>query len=250
MRCASCGTQNEPDSRFCGGCGARLPAGETRLAPTPKVTNDTSALQPSAQPVTPVRVSASTPSPGLPQVQPSRAPSPAVIPATPIPGATSPVTLQRGSSSVAARGPSAQQSAAPSARAQSAAPVSRAPSAPVVESQAASLGSEPGRMQSPLRSIPGTGAGVGGIPGTGAGIGGIPGTGAGVGGIPGTGAGIPGTGVGGIPGTGIPGTRSSSSPSPTPARPAASSGAGSSRRLGLIIGVIVVDLVLAVAGAW
>jgi hypothetical protein len=34
MRCPSCGTQNEPDSRFCGGCGARL--GGT-LAPTHKI---------------------------------------------------------------------------------------------------------------------------------------------------------------------------------------------------------------------
>jgi hypothetical protein len=37
MRCSTCGTQNEPDSRFCGGCGARL--GGT-LAPTQKVVPD------------------------------------------------------------------------------------------------------------------------------------------------------------------------------------------------------------------
>ena len=34
MRCATCGTHNEPDSRFCGGCGARL-AGT--LAPTHRI---------------------------------------------------------------------------------------------------------------------------------------------------------------------------------------------------------------------
>ncbi|MEJ7599402.1 MAG: zinc-ribbon domain-containing protein [Kofleriaceae bacterium] len=37
MRCPQCGTQNEPDSRFCGGCGARL-AGT--LAPTQKISPD------------------------------------------------------------------------------------------------------------------------------------------------------------------------------------------------------------------
>jgi hypothetical protein len=37
MRCPQCGTHNEPDSRFCGGCGARL-AGT--LAPTQKISPD------------------------------------------------------------------------------------------------------------------------------------------------------------------------------------------------------------------
>ena len=38
MRCPSCGTENAPDSRFCGGCGARLePA---RVAPTVKLHDD------------------------------------------------------------------------------------------------------------------------------------------------------------------------------------------------------------------
>lgn len=35
MRCPSCGTENEADSRFCGGCGARL--APSRLAPTQKI---------------------------------------------------------------------------------------------------------------------------------------------------------------------------------------------------------------------
>jgi len=37
MRCPQCGTQNEPDSRFCGGCGARLSG---TLAPTQKISPD------------------------------------------------------------------------------------------------------------------------------------------------------------------------------------------------------------------
>src|SRR5688572_7760796 len=59
MRCPSCGTDNEPDSRFCGGCGARL-AGESRLAPTQKV--DTGA-QPIQQPA--LGVAQRTPSPEI-----------------------------------------------------------------------------------------------------------------------------------------------------------------------------------------
>lgn len=40
MRCPSCGTENAPDSRFCGGCGARLGASAQRLAPTQKISDD------------------------------------------------------------------------------------------------------------------------------------------------------------------------------------------------------------------
>jgi TonB family protein len=41
MRCPSCGTDNEADSRFCGGCGARLPGPEApRVAPTIKLSDD------------------------------------------------------------------------------------------------------------------------------------------------------------------------------------------------------------------
>jgi hypothetical protein len=42
MRCASCGTENAPDSRFCGGCGARLGVSGQRLAPTQKISDDAS----------------------------------------------------------------------------------------------------------------------------------------------------------------------------------------------------------------
>ncbi|MGE5185688.1 MAG: zinc-ribbon domain-containing protein, partial [Acidobacteriota bacterium] len=40
MRCPSCGTENTPDSRFCGGCGARLSPESPRVAPTVKVSDD------------------------------------------------------------------------------------------------------------------------------------------------------------------------------------------------------------------
>jgi TonB family protein len=54
MRCPSCGTENAPDSRFCGGCGARLEP--SRVAPTFRIPDD--AAYPAAQPAVP------TPPPG------------------------------------------------------------------------------------------------------------------------------------------------------------------------------------------
>jgi hypothetical protein len=52
MRCPTCGTENAPDSRFCGGCGARLePA---RVAPTVKLPDDTPIATPHH--VAPVRI--------------------------------------------------------------------------------------------------------------------------------------------------------------------------------------------------
>jgi hypothetical protein len=45
MRCPSCGTENAPDSRFCGGCGARLAASTQRVAPTQKISDDASFPQ-------------------------------------------------------------------------------------------------------------------------------------------------------------------------------------------------------------
>ncbi|MBA3461956.1 MAG: zinc ribbon domain-containing protein [Deltaproteobacteria bacterium] len=38
MRCASCGTENAPDSRFCGECGART--APSTVAPTQKISDD------------------------------------------------------------------------------------------------------------------------------------------------------------------------------------------------------------------
>ena len=54
MRCPTCGTENAPDSRFCGGCGARLEP--SRVAPTFKIPDD--AAYPAPQPAVP------TPPPG------------------------------------------------------------------------------------------------------------------------------------------------------------------------------------------
>lgn len=85
MRCPSCGTDNEPDSRFCGGCGARL-AGESRLAPTQKI--DTGA-QPVQQPppsqVQEVRIPSSRPPDSRPprQIGGSGNVPPASYPLTP-----------------------------------------------------------------------------------------------------------------------------------------------------------------------
>ncbi|MBC7974362.1 MAG: zinc ribbon domain-containing protein, partial [Myxococcales bacterium] len=55
MRCPSCGTDNAPGSRFCGGCGAKL-AVSARLAPTQKITDDAGYPQPPAPPILPVTV--------------------------------------------------------------------------------------------------------------------------------------------------------------------------------------------------
>jgi hypothetical protein len=45
MRCPSCGTDNAPDSRFCGGCGMRFAVSGQRVAPTQKISDDTSFPQ-------------------------------------------------------------------------------------------------------------------------------------------------------------------------------------------------------------
>jgi len=50
MRCPTCGTENAPDSRFCGGCGARLASAAQRVAPTQKISDDASFPQPQPQP--------------------------------------------------------------------------------------------------------------------------------------------------------------------------------------------------------
>jgi hypothetical protein len=52
MRCSTCGTENAPDSRFCGGCGARQPSSEQRLAPTAKIPDDAQYPSSSASPTT------------------------------------------------------------------------------------------------------------------------------------------------------------------------------------------------------
>jgi len=40
MRCPTCGTENTPDSRFCGGCGAKLTPEQNRVAPTARIPDD------------------------------------------------------------------------------------------------------------------------------------------------------------------------------------------------------------------
>ncbi|MGE0867958.1 MAG: zinc-ribbon domain-containing protein [Kofleriaceae bacterium] len=109
MRCASCGTDNEADSRFCGGCGARLQA-SIRVEPTRKMTNDQTfgrastplaAVEPRSQPgihpppVAPPAMASPMPSampteelPTVRQPAPRAAPGPALPPvaaSTPLP---------------------------------------------------------------------------------------------------------------------------------------------------------------------
>jgi len=106
MRCPSCGTENAPDSRFCGGCGARLTQTESRVAPTHKISDDArypiySSTPPPAAPAPQVHVPMAMPAPVVPYngaaiaraaTDPSEPPAPARRP-TPVP-----VAAPRGSS--------------------------------------------------------------------------------------------------------------------------------------------------------
>ncbi|HUJ57401.1 MAG TPA: zinc-ribbon domain-containing protein [Kofleriaceae bacterium] len=74
MRCPSCGTENAPDSRFCGGCGARLGASGPRVAPTAKISDD--APYPSAYGQAAPAVPASIP----PAAMPAAASRPSSVP--------------------------------------------------------------------------------------------------------------------------------------------------------------------------
>src|SRR5215510_10391048 len=71
MRCPNCGTDNAPDSRFCGGCGARQ-ASDPRVAPTQKISDDARfplhQLAPAAAPVTAPGVAMPRPIPPTPDV--------------------------------------------------------------------------------------------------------------------------------------------------------------------------------------
>jgi len=83
MRCPSCGTENAPDSRFCGGCGARL-ASESKVAPTAKISDDarypqfTSNPPPVDMPRTPSRPPQMPEAPRITPV-PSSAPMPRTV---------------------------------------------------------------------------------------------------------------------------------------------------------------------------
>ncbi len=81
MRCPTCGTDNEPDSRFCGGCGARTtgiassppPIEAPRLAPTHKIADDARWDRQPASPSKPV-----SPKPPGYLSQPPQMPPPAL----------------------------------------------------------------------------------------------------------------------------------------------------------------------------
>lgn len=79
MRCASCSTENAPDSRFCGGCGARLVSSGVRVAPTQKISDDASypatGAAPGAAYVTPKR---QTSVPSAPSSAPANGPMAAI----------------------------------------------------------------------------------------------------------------------------------------------------------------------------
>ena len=136
MRCSSCGTQNEPDSRFCGGCGARLSAGENRIAPTQKIQTGANEAQPNAQQVAP-------PAPVIPHTPPAG-------PLTPIPGGQA-----HASAPLAPRGSSAQQSAQAGPPRTLSSPGAGAYAAPPAQSAPQSM-PQPVPRASGQRSIPGT----------------------------------------------------------------------------------------------
>ncbi|CAN5161511.1 hypothetical protein BH11MYX1_BH11MYX1_35060 [soil metagenome] len=73
MHCPSCGTENVPDSRFCGTCGAKLaPAVVSRVAPTAKIPDDATF---------PAPLSTYNAAPGgPPSIPPNYYPQPASIP--------------------------------------------------------------------------------------------------------------------------------------------------------------------------
>ncbi|HEX3761540.1 MAG TPA: zinc-ribbon domain-containing protein [Kofleriaceae bacterium] len=127
MRCPSCGTDNAPDSRFCGGCGTRFAVSGQRVAPTQKITDDTSFPQ---RPL----------APGAGSAVPVTAPgvvAPRAIPATPFqPSAAA--AVQRplaGGSAAPARPPTAQPLARAPRRPDRSAPApARSPSTPPLSS--------------------------------------------------------------------------------------------------------------------
>jgi hypothetical protein len=63
MRCPTCGTDNAPDSRFCGGCGARVSGVEHRVAPTKKLSDDAAWRQDAPLPVNPAPAAVAGPVP-------------------------------------------------------------------------------------------------------------------------------------------------------------------------------------------
>jgi hypothetical protein len=100
MRCTVCGTENEPNSRFCGGCGAKQPASgeQARLAPTAKISDDAPYPQQAARPAVVPQGPVSYAPPSIPPTSAPRAL------ATPPPGSlVRPQSQQPASSPPAAR---------------------------------------------------------------------------------------------------------------------------------------------------
>ncbi|MCX5743528.1 MAG: hypothetical protein NT062_13630 [Proteobacteria bacterium] len=89
MRCATCGTENTADSKFCGGCGAKTSAKpSSSVAPTQKISDDVrwadtrpaSAPHPIAQAAAAARYNS----------QPPQMPAPGISGAQPVPMALAP----------------------------------------------------------------------------------------------------------------------------------------------------------------
>jgi hypothetical protein len=139
MRCPSCGTENAPGSRFCGGCGARLALSGQRVAPTQKISDDASFPQPPgggghAMPVTVPGVASPRPLPSSPYASgpagvPRSAPASGARPITAPPPqrSSAPTPAQR---PITAPPPHRSTTAPPPQRAITAPPPQRAITAP------------------------------------------------------------------------------------------------------------------------
>jgi hypothetical protein len=136
MRCPSCGTENAPDSRFCGGCGLRFAVSGQRLAPTQKIDDDASFPQRASAPAQAAPATHLTTLPGPPPPRPLPPPAfPGAIapPAFPgsiappaFPGAIAPPAFP-GSPPPAPSPPRAVSSAPPSGYQNGRAPIAAAP---------------------------------------------------------------------------------------------------------------------------
>ncbi|HEY1817444.1 MAG TPA: zinc-ribbon domain-containing protein [Kofleriaceae bacterium] len=90
MRCPACNTENTPDSRFCGGCGAKLAVAEPRVAPTAKIPDDAPFPAPASYATAAPNAYGNGPVSYAPPSMP-----PHVIPPTPSPVATPPPQIAR-----------------------------------------------------------------------------------------------------------------------------------------------------------
>jgi hypothetical protein len=125
MRCPSCGTDNAPDSRFCGGCGARFSAPAARVAPTEKIADDARFPQHRLAPAGGAAAPVTAPGVAPPRAIPATPFMPHGAPRTPRPLPAGPL----GAGSVAPARPMTASQGRPAA-AQSAAPPAAPPAAP------------------------------------------------------------------------------------------------------------------------